>query len=357
MTSQRCGGDGLWEAPGTCFSEGACLAGEVERDTTLCGDRSRLCDATCAWTDWLVTTPPGECEAGAVGTPSITCSLADTPSRVCSSTCVWSERCVSGCPTPPTSSRSGAIPVCISAGDFVLGAATADEAPQTTVRLSAFHIDRNLVSAERFRACVAGGGCAAPVADSAFHALIGAAVATTLTWTDADAFCRWDGGRLPTEYQWEKAARGPAPDTRSFPYDGARDCRVTIFCGADGRAVYGLGWDALDWRSKVTIEFRVDALLASTSPWGVSSLGAGVHEYTATGYLRGYAAVSPVDPGDQPGSGPGHVMRGGTDGPYMALFPSGWRTATQLPGFGTAVRRVNETSEVVTYLQGFRCVY
>ena len=65
MQSQTCR-DGTWQDVGACLGQGECMAGAVEiEETMMCGERQRLCDASCAWMPWEVTVPDGECVPGA----------------------------------------------------------------------------------------------------------------------------------------------------------------------------------------------------------------------------------------------------------------------------------------------------
>jgi formylglycine-generating enzyme required for sulfatase activity len=114
----------------------------------------------------------------------------------------------------------------VPAGPFTLGSDEfARERPVHVVELPAFWIDRFPVTNEAFAAFVAATGHRAPV-----DWIDGSPRAGTddfpvmVTWTDADGYARWAGKRLPTEAEWEKAARGT--DGRRYPWgdewDGTR---------------------------------------------------------------------------------------------------------------------------------------
>jgi formylglycine-generating enzyme required for sulfatase activity len=98
----------------------------------------------------------------------------------------------------------------------------ASEQPQRQVYINTFYIDTYEVSSEQYSRCVTAGACA-PV-NWQFCALAGEQPAldqpsqpqVCVTWQQADTYCSWAGARLPTEAEWEKAAKGP--DLTRFPW-------------------------------------------------------------------------------------------------------------------------------------------
>jgi formylglycine-generating enzyme required for sulfatase activity len=86
-------------------------------------------------------------------------------------------------------------------------------------KLDAYRIDRTEVTRAMYAACVAARKCPPVGAD-----LLGEAdlPMTNVNWHEARAFCTYAGGRLPTEDEWEKAARGR--DTREYPWGDTLDC-------------------------------------------------------------------------------------------------------------------------------------
>lgn len=165
--------------------------------------------------------------------------------------------------------------ISIPGGSFSMGAGDedADESPAHAVELSAFRLDRWEVTVGDYRACTAEGACAA-VATEANDDL----PMTGVAYEEAEAFCGWRGRALPTEAQWEYAARGE--DGRRYPWgDEEPDCTL-----AGQRTCTG----AVD---------PVGSHPEGASPFGVEDLAGNAWEIVADWYDADYYAVSPkIDP-------------------------------------------------------------
>lgn len=196
----------------------------------------------------------------------------------------------------------------IPLSDLMMGSpinvGSSDERPLHRVRLSAFSIDRYEVTNERYLHCVQAGACSNPVLTSSakrkdyFTAAAFAHYPTVfVNWQQAEAFCRWDGGRLPSEAEWELAARGPAPSVRVYPWgDTAPDCSKA---NMGGSASCVGDTDVVGRRS------------LGVSVWGISDLAGNVWEWTNDWYDPDYYQKSPETNPKGPSNGALRVMRGG----------------------------------------------
>jgi serine/threonine-protein kinase len=114
-------------------------------------------------------------------------------------------------------------------GEFEMGSDDGDydEQPVHTVVLDGFWIDRTEVTNAQYTLCVADKKCDRssyaddPDYNGDDHPVVG------VLWSDAVAYCEWAGGRLPTEAEWEHAARGP--EGRTYPWGDGFDCSCGNF--------------------------------------------------------------------------------------------------------------------------------
>ena len=124
-------------------------------------------------------------------------------------------------------SADGMTEVFVPQGSVQMGgidsAASADEKPVHKVSLQAFWIDKLEVTNAMYLGCITGGGCQPPQAiksetrPSYFdNPDFNDYPVVYVTWGDAAAYCKWAGRRLPTEAEWERAARGD--DVRTYPW-------------------------------------------------------------------------------------------------------------------------------------------
>lgn len=193
----------------------------------------------------------------------------------------------------------------VPAGPFTMGddEGYPRERPAHEVTLDAFYIDETEVTNLYYMACVDAGGCEPPeFTDSPSQvAYFGAEYyhnypVIFLSWNEAQNYCQWRGGHLPTEAQWEKAARWE-PNTgevRVFPWD------------APVIDQYYLNYGSLFGH---TVE--VDSYESGRSPVGAYQMGGNVAEWVYDWYQDNYYEISPAVNPTGPAEGQFRVFRGG----------------------------------------------
>lgn len=208
-----------------------------------------------------------------------------------------------------------------------------DEQPAHLVQLAAFAIDRTEVTREAYLRCVAAGACVpsrVPDGDARIGELQHPAVLVTAA--EAAAYCAFAGGRLPTEAEWERAAR--AGTARRFPWGNQWNDRIAN----------GAPYDpALPDQDGYRFLAPVGALRDGANPHGLLDMAGNVWELTADHYdAEAYTHAGAVEPRG-PVQGELRVIRGGshTAPPHMLR-------ATQRATVGEAERRPDV---------GFRCAY
>ena len=195
-------------------------------------------------------------------------------------------------------------PIPATAG-FQMGsdAGEADEKPVHTVSLSAFQMGRYEVTNRQYAQCVRAGICSRP--GNALYNLEALALApiTDVNWSAAQTFCSWVGGGLPTEAEWEYAARGGLPG-KTYPWgDQAPSCTA----GAQNGANFSDGGTC-----KPTSVMQVGSF--APNGYGLYDMAGNVWEWVGDWYGTDYYATLGTKASNPPGPADGgstRVLRGG----------------------------------------------
>jgi|GEM_PF-5041086 len=165
-----------------------------------------------------------------------------------------------------------------------------DERPRHQVYLDSFFIDVHEIANQEYDECVAKGACIPKAIHPGFtdprQPVAG------VTWFQAKAFCEWKGKRLPTEAEWEKAARGT--DERMYPWGGKIDCTLANYsnCGRNNTIAVG-------------------SYTTAVSPYGIMDMAGNAREWVSDWYQEDYYRISPSSNPRGPESGKYKVLRGG----------------------------------------------
>ena len=240
-----------------------------------------------------------------------------------------------------TRKQDGMEMVYVPAGSFEMGSDSefADEMPLRQISMDAFFIDKYEVSNGQYQECLTAGACTEPgnlttPSQESYFANPDFAdyPVVYVDWAQAQAYCQWIGGDLPSEAQWEKAARGT--DGRQFPWGNEGPDTQFTFGAEDFPNDYA-NFD--DYQGDLT---PVGNYPNGASPFGALDMAGNVWEWTRDWY-GAYDAGQTVNP-EGPESGTDKVVRGG------AFDFGAWSIRSTYRG--------KQSPNYQNYQQGFRCI-
>lgn len=232
--------------------------------------------------------------------------------------------------------------VAVPGGTYLQGDAAEPDAPPRKVRLDAFEIMRHEVTIDQFEAFVQASPDTWSAEGRAWHAAhpdgagsdhraagrSGDHPVVAVTFHEAEAFCAWLGGRLPSEAEWEAAACGQQPGRFPWGDDEARPAQW--YAGGKFGTLSAVS------TAPVTQEAPECA-----GPLGLLHAAGNVWEWTADRYHRAAWTTAPAENPTGPTEGPWRVLRGGS-----------WMN---LPSYATCHHREPARPERVAYTVGVRC--
>jgi sulfatase modifying factor 1 len=193
----------------------------------------------------------------------------------------------------------------IPAGEFLMGSkqeeGRVDERPQRKIYLDAYEIDTHEVSNKRYLNFIRSTGREDPTNPYSERLLSEQNEVVNLpvvqvTWYDAVDYCRWTGKHLPTEAQWEKAARGVKG--LIFPWGSKKPSVKSVN--------FQKNWEGMKTLWPVSVEIEV------SSPYGLKAMAGNVREWVQDWYSPEYFKNAPSSNPQGPGIGILKVIKGGS---------------------------------------------
>jgi len=210
-------------------------------------------------------------------------------------------------------------------GDFIMGQNDDENAnPTQVINLPAFYLDQYEVTNANYQACVQAGGCQPPAVIASqtrpdYYSNYSDHPVVHVDWHMAKTYCEWRGARLPTEAEWEKAARSSAGLLQPW--------------GDDTGCIFA------NYNNCVGDTSRVDKYVIGKSVYGIFNLAGNVMEWTGSLFMR-YPYIS-TDGREDPASLLPRVLRGGS-----------WASA---PADILSYRRIGLDPATARNDIGFRC--
>jgi len=211
----------------------------------------------------------------------------------------------------------------------------AGQEPVHEVYLAEYYMDKHEVTEQEYDRCVKAGACDENEKKEGFSAPSQPVV--NVSWHDARDYCEWAGKRLPTEAEWEKAARGD--DERIYPWGDNFAAGNANFC--DRKCPFDWAWPAADDGHRFTAP--AGRYPKGASPYGALDMAGNVFEWVADRYDKNYYRYSPQRDPKGPDKGNHRVLRGGS-----------WYFSA---GLMQSAFRLHDSPESKDLNYGFRCAW
>jgi len=202
--------------------------------------------------------------------------------------------------------------VYVPAGEFIMGSNDGqdDEKPQRTVYLEGFWMYRTEVTVAQYRKFCSDTGRSMPDPPAwgwkEDHPMV------NVSWDDAKAYTDWAGVSLPTEAQWEKAARGTDGRRYAWGDQWPAPPNVGNFADECAKRKYPYGDIVAGYDDGYAETSPVGAFPSGASPYGCLDMAGNVCEWCADWYDSGYYTEAPSRNPTGPSSGGRRVLRGGS---------------------------------------------
>ena len=270
-------------------------------------------------------------------TPTYTPTKTPTPTRTNTPTITPTSTVI----VTQIDMKDDMVQVFIPAGEFNMGldGGRDNEMPIHTVYLDEYWIDRTEVTNAQYALCVAAGTCKRPLdlssqtSDRYKDSFYANHPVVFVDWNQAKNYCTWAGRRLPTEAEWEKAARGT--DERIYPWGNTFDGTLVNYCDVNCWA----NWKDINYDDGYATTSPVGTYSSAASPYGMLDMVGNVYEWVAD-WSGPYTSELQSNP-TGPASGKEHSLRGGSWGDDIDHIRS--------------VIRADEPSDFRRDFIGFRC--
>jgi formylglycine-generating enzyme required for sulfatase activity len=222
----------------------------------------------------------------------------------------------------------GMTMIYIPAGDFLMGDDGMEKAsPQHLVYLDAYWIDQTEVTNRMYTSCVEAGACGLPIQSGGLNPYYNNSRYANypivyINWDQAVQYCTWVNRRLPTEAEWEKAARGT--DGRGYPWGDEKP-----------------NSKLLNYQDNIGTPLPVDRYPSGASPYGVLNMAGNVREWVVDWYFNNTYQVNHYLNPLGPETGTVRSMRGGH-------FSDTWQQVS-------VYNRFSHGPESAGLARGFRC--